>query len=306
MPKISVCVPVYNVEKTVGRCIESVQTQSIKDIEIIIVNDCTLDNSMDIVMKYAENDDRIRILEHDVNRGLMMARKTAYMASIGEYITFLDSDDTLSPGALDVLYSFAINENADIVSGTIQYVSDNDQRYILPNKMLYGTDKISVYKSLLKNECGHNLCSRLFRRELLQNYSYQTFEGATNGEDGILFYQVVDNANKIIPIENVVYEYHYNCSSSSRIKYGEPALKSIMILNSMRIQKAGQYKELKELVSKKISEVIFSLRVKGYNIKKYAFDHGLEDYYKFSKLIKTFGVFQTIVLYFKLLYYKVR
>lgn len=306
MPQISVCIPVYNVEEYIGRCIESVQSQSFYDIEIVIVNDCTKDRSIDIVMKYAETDNRIKILEHDVNRGLMMARKTGYMAATGDYITFLDSDDTLSTGALETLYSVAIKEDADIVSGTIQYIPNNEQRYLLPNKMQYGTDRISVYKSLLKNECGHNLCSRLFRRELLQNYIYQTFEGATNGEDGILFYQVVNNANHIIPIENIVYEYYYNSLSSSQVKYGEVALKSIMILNSIRIQTAGQYPELKKLVSKKISEVLFGLKINGYNINEYIAEQSLEYYCKTSTLIDHLGITKTIALYLKLLYNKIR
>ena len=64
MPKISVCVPVYNVEKYIGRCIDSIQSQSFDDIEIIIVNDCTQDKSMDIIKKYSEKDNRIKIIEH--------------------------------------------------------------------------------------------------------------------------------------------------------------------------------------------------------------------------------------------------
>jgi glycosyltransferase involved in cell wall biosynthesis len=306
MPKISVCVPVYNVEESIARCVESIQSQSLTDIEIIIVNDCTQDKSMEVVMKYAKTDNRIKILEHDVNRGLMMARKTGYMASVGDYITFLDSDDTFPVGSLEALYSAAINENADIVSGTIQYIPNEGQSYLLSNKMQYGTDKISVYKSLLKNECGHNLCSRIFRRELLQDHIYQTFEGATNGEDGILFYQVVNNAEKIIPIENVVYEYHCNPLSSSKVKYGDTALKSIMILNSMRIRTAGQYPELKKLVIQKISEVLFSLKINGYNIKEYVVERGLEYYCRVSTLIEALGVIKVVELYLKLLYYKVR
>ena len=88
MPIISICIPVYNVEKYVGRCLESILSQSFKDIEIVIVNDCTPDKSMDIVRHYAEVDSRIKIVEHDINHGLMMARRTGYMAAMGAAKSF--------------------------------------------------------------------------------------------------------------------------------------------------------------------------------------------------------------------------
>lgn len=263
---VSVCVPVYNVEQYIARCLESILSQSLKNIEIIVVNDCTPDKSMDIVRMYAKNDSRIKIIEHDTNHGLMMARRTGYMAAKGDYVTFVDSDDSLAEEALMALYTAAIDEGADIVSGTIQYVPSNDKRFLWPNRMRYGTDKISVYKSILKGECGHNLCSRLFKRELLKKYTYQTFEGATNGEDGILFYQLIDNAQKVVAINFVVYEYFQNSDSSSQVRYSARALHSILVLNLMRLRTAGRYPELKNLVNKYISNVLFNLKAKGYDI----------------------------------------
>lgn len=306
MPKISVCVPVYNVEQYIGRCIESVLSQSFKDIELVVVNDCTLDRSMEIVRKYAEKDKRIKVLNHNENRGLMVARQTAYMAAKGDYITFLDSDDTFPEGALELLFSAAIKENADIVSGTIKYIPNNGVPYLWPNRLQYGTDKISVYKSMLLDECGHNLCSRLFRRELLQDQQYETYEKATNGEDGILFYQAVDNAKKIIAIDNVVYEYYQNMMSSSNVRLTECALRSILILNSIRVQTAGQYQELRKLITKKVSWVLFNLKINGYRIDKLVSEQKLDYYFKTSTLLKEQGLFKFITVCIKLLYCRVR
>ena len=83
MPKVSVVVTVYNVEKYIRRCIESIQKQTIKDIEIIVVDDGTPDNSMSIVEEIAHNDDRIRIILHEKNMGLMWARKPGYTTANG-------------------------------------------------------------------------------------------------------------------------------------------------------------------------------------------------------------------------------
>ena len=250
MPKVSVCIPIYNVEQYIGRCIESVISQNLKDIEIIIVNDCTPDNSMEIVRQYAATDDRIKIIEHDINHGLMMARRTGYMAAVGEYIIFLDSDDTLAEGALETLYVTADKEKADIVSGTIQYVPNNGERYIWNNELKYGTDRVSVFKSLLKEEIGHNLCSKLFKKELLQDYKYQTFEGATNGEDAILFYQVVNYSSKVIAIDRVVYEYYQNSESSSHNANNSSALNNMIRALSLQSKMIPYDKELGKLWKK--------------------------------------------------------
>lgn len=302
MPKVSVCIPIFNVEQYVARCIESIQSQSLEDIEIIVVNDCTPDNSMEIVRKYADKDCRIKIVEHDVNHGLMVARRTGYMAALGDYVTFCDSDDAMAEGALENLYSVAIMENADIVSGVIQYIPNKGSRYLWPNKMIYGMDKVSVYKSLLNNECGHNLCSRMFKRELLQNYIYQTFEGATNGEDGILFYQVVDNASKIVAIDSIVYEYYQNVCSSSCSQLNERALRSILIANSIRIKTAGKYPELKKDVTKKISQVLLSLKDRGYDIDNLVREFSLGWYAKPLTFVLSNGFFAYVLMRVKSVY----
>lgn len=286
MPKVSVCVPVYNVEQYIGRCLESIQNQSLEDIEIIVVNDCTPDKSMDIVKQYAARDNRIKIIENADNQGLMVTRHMGYTAASGEYITFCDSDDTLPKGALEALYKKAVAENADIVSGVIEYIPVNGKRYHWTNKLSYGTDKISVFHSLLTDEFGHNLCSRLFRRELLQNYDYETYERATNGEDGMLFYQVVDNASKIVTIDDVVYEYWQNMQSSSHVKLKENALRSIAQANAMRLKIVGKYPSLRKCLDERISKSFWYFKLLNNDIQRYFSEVGLSKYCSLISLIK--------------------
>lgn len=288
-PKVSICIPVYNVEKYIGRCIESIQNQSLKDIEIVIVNDCTPDASIEIVRKYAACDNRIKIVNHDKNRGLMMTRRTGYMAATGDYITFCDSDDTLADGALEALYNSAVRENADIVSGTIEYVPVKGVRRLWKNQLSYGNDKISAFRSLLTGEFGHNLCSRLFHRELLQNNPYETFENATNGEDGMLFYQVVDKASKIIAINQVVYEYWQNLSSSSNVRFKENALRSIAIANTFRKKTAGKYDTLRDLTDKRIARSLWRFKAQGYDMGKYYHEVQLYGYDRYIELFRSLG-----------------
>ncbi len=230
MPKVSVCIPVYNVEKFIRRCLVSVLNQSLTDIEIIVVNDCTPDNSMAIVRELAEKDARIQVVENQKNRGPMMARKVAYSIAKGDYITFCDSDDTMPQNALKDLYEAAVKTDADIVAGVMEYVPINGKRRSYICKLSYGSDSIAMYRSLLTGEIGHNLCSKLYKRNLLKGYEYTTLENATNGEDAMLHYQVVENASKCIAIDRIVYEYRENEVSSTHRPLSDQALKGIVFL----------------------------------------------------------------------------
>lgn len=302
-PKVSVCIPVYNVEKYISRCIESILSQSLKEIEILVINDCTPDSSMEIVKTYAEKDNRLKIIKHDINRGPMAARATGYLASTGDYITFCDSDDALPKNALSELYSAAIRENADIVSGTIKYVPIEGASYSWVNKLLYGSDKISVFKSLLKNEFGHNVCSKLFRKELLCSFSYKIYEHATNGEDGMLFYQVVDNASKVIVINSIAYEYHENVSSSTHIHLSQKAIDNIVLCNKIREEICSKYDELKKLMFKRISINLYSYYICGYkdelkcSLNKYNMNQYLDKF----KMIRYLGLYDMFKMLYKYL-----
>ena len=91
--KISICVPVYNVEKYLRECLNSLINQTYKNIEIICVDDGSTDDSLQILKEYSSKDSRIQIIKHEKNKGLFCARKTAVKEAIGEYLLFVDSDD---------------------------------------------------------------------------------------------------------------------------------------------------------------------------------------------------------------------
>lgn len=228
MPKVSVCVPVYNMEKFIRRCLESIMNQSLTDIEIIVVNDCTPDNSMAIVRELAGKDDRILIVENQRNRGPMVAREVAYGIAKGDYITFCDSDDTMPQNALKDLYETAVETGADIVAGAVEYVPLKGERVRLTNKLSFGFDNVAMYRSLLTREMIHNLCSKLYKCKLLQEYEYITLENATNGEDALLNYQVVENISKCAVISKPVYEYYENAESSTHRPLSDRALEKLV------------------------------------------------------------------------------
>lgn len=265
MPKVSVLVPVYGVEKYLSRCLDSVISQTLEDIEIVIVNDCTPDRSMDIVHSYAARDSRIKIVEHEVNKGLMMARRTGYMAATGDYITFCDSDDLMPADAVETLYNCAIESGADIMSGDMELLYEDGttkRSYIcLP----YGSDSESVYRALLSKEYSHTLWSKLFKNSLLQEHEYITLMHATNGEDGMLFYQVLQHAKKVAHHPKVVYSYYQNSQSSTHVRLKEHALYSIVQLNKIRLKTCGRIESLEADTWIYVSKVLNELIGDGYN-----------------------------------------
>lgn len=214
MALISVIIPVYGTEKYIARCLDSVLTQSFKDFEIIVVNDCTKDKSMDIVGKYAQLHNNIKVVEHSTNQGLMVARKSGYKIASGKYIVFLDSDDTLPKTALGKLYSEISDSDAKIVSGGYRYIFDkgNSEERHPQNPGIYKTKE--AIELCLQGKMNHNLAFAIFERKLFDK-NYITIPHQTNGEDLILFYQLVKEAGAIKIIPDIVYDYYQNFASSS-------------------------------------------------------------------------------------------
>ena len=122
--KISVIVPVYNVELYLERCLESIVKQTLTDIQIIIVNDGSTDNSLDIIKKYAQYDDRFIVVSQE-NRGSSAARNKGLKIASGDFIAFVDGDDYISSEMYMTMYNSAIKNSADVV--VCQFSKFNDQ-----------------------------------------------------------------------------------------------------------------------------------------------------------------------------------
>ena len=103
MTKFSIIVPVYNVEKEIRECLDSIKNQTYNDFEVLCVDDCGKDSSMDIVREFAAEDSRFKILTHEHNSGVSAARNTGLDAAAGDIIMFVDSDDWIEPNALEIL-----------------------------------------------------------------------------------------------------------------------------------------------------------------------------------------------------------
>ena len=132
-PKISVIIPVYNAENYLRKCLQSVCEQSLKDLEIICINDGSTDNSQEILERFAADDSRIRIIKQS-NTGLSATRNKGIFLAKGEYLGFVDADDWINPDFYNTLYSAADNKNADVALGGIICVKDDSRKPLIWHK----------------------------------------------------------------------------------------------------------------------------------------------------------------------------
>ena len=290
MPKISVIVAVYNVEKYIGRCIESIQKQTLTDWELILVDDCSPDNSDAVIQEYVKHDKRITVLHQNENHGPMVARRRGDETASGDYITYCDGDDMLPEQALELLYFAAQKSNADIVSGNMVYVKTNGSKEMIKNYLKYGNNKKAVFKSLLRGDFHHNLCGKLFKASILKDFSYRPYDHFTNGEDGYVFYLAVNHIENCVQIDEPVYYYMQNMQSSTNVRLNENAIKSICVLNKTKNDIVSLYPELKADLQKHITNVLCSLYSCGYDkdarLNYYINEYGLSGYVTIPSIIK--------------------
>lgn len=263
---ISVIIPVYNTEKYISTCINSVLNQTHQEFEIIVVDDKTPDGSMKIVESMSQRDPRIRIVHHESNKGLMMARQSGYKIANGKYLMFLDSDDTLMPDALEVMHRRISNSQSDIVVAGFNYV---DEDGIIIRSSMPKMDKVidakTALQSVIHREITHNLAFCIFKAKLFKG-DFVTYLNQTNGEDLILFYQLLVKADKIDIYPHVIYNYKYNISSSTK----SPVTKS-KIQQYVKIQ-TFKYDFLK---SQGISEEEILKNIIPALVKWFCFDYGI-------------------------------
>lgn len=178
LPKISVIMPVYNAEKFLPHCLDSILNQTFKDFEIICINDGSSDNSAGILEQYAEKDSRIKIFSQE-NQGQAVARNNGLKVASGEYIYFIDSDDFIHPRLLEYAYGIATKYNADLVNFdyTKLHVGDTEITYsALPDistvDCLITDEPLKYFGRKGKYNISFNLWSKFYKRDLIKDFSF--------------------------------------------------------------------------------------------------------------------------------------
>lgn len=208
-PLISVIVPVYNVEKYLARCIESILNQSYINLEIILVDDGSTDSSGKICDEYAADDKRIYVI-HKENGGQSTARNAALDCAKGEYITFVDSDDYIHTDFIKIMYETIIAYDGDIVQ--CDYIRGTED--VFPNIPMSGKCKlIDVYTALSSFIYKVIPCAKLYKKSAIGMIRFP--EGKIN-EDDATYYKFAYNCKRICILENRMYYYYMSPNSTMR------------------------------------------------------------------------------------------
>ena len=213
MPKVSVIIPVYNTEKFLRKCLDSVCNQTLQDIEIICINDCSTDGSLEILREYAGKDNRIKLIELLENCGAAKARNIGIDIAEGEYLGFVDSDDFIDLDFYKKLYGKAKETDADAVKGKL-YLYD-----INTNKV-YLEAWIDINDSVKKNKANFyfTFTTAIYKSSLIKEYNIRFLEGLIHFEDPYFTINAATHYNKLEVIDDAKYYYINNPNSTSRKK----------------------------------------------------------------------------------------
>ena len=216
---VSVIIPAFNEQRNIARAIKSVLAQSLCDFELIVVDDASTDDTLAITESLAATDSRISVIVHDTNHGLSQSRLNGVKAAQGEYVFFLDADDTITPNALELLTNKAYSTQCDIIIAGAQRMSRRlhiPMPFLIPSRIL--TNEIYSTRSLLplmldKISFPLNAWGRLYRRTVLAE-NFICAEKNFMGEDMILNMRVFASNARLAWIDNNIYHWTMGGGSS--------------------------------------------------------------------------------------------
>ena len=232
MPKVSVVIPVYNVEAYIERCLHSLFGQTLDDIEYVFVDDGSTDGSAEIIERVLEQykdspprknrREQTKILHHDRNRGVAAARTTGIRAATGDYIIHCDADDWVERDMYEKLYSEAVRTDSDIVACYFWY---ENPKYKYQFTNCYGPTPHRCLKDMYRKKCLYqNLWDKLVRREIITRHDIVPFEGLDYGEDLNCVVRIFYYSRTISVVGEPLYHYRRHANSMM----GLPADKEIL------------------------------------------------------------------------------
>ena len=225
---ISVIIPVYNASATLPHCLKSLSGQTYRNMEILFVDDCSTDDSLEVLMNYAEqNRDSgciIKVLQHERNRGVAAARNTALAHATGEYIYYVDADDSIEPDTLECLITEAKKYEYDIVGHEWYLTFSSNERYIKQS------DYKTPYEALQNMMCGimrWNLWLFLVRRSLYIENNIRFLEGINMGEDMMVMMKLFACAGRVSIIHCPFYHYEQSNATSLTKTYSQEHIRQV-------------------------------------------------------------------------------
>jgi len=267
MTEISIIVPVYNCEKYLKKCIDSIVAQTFKNIEIILVDDGSKDFSYDICKYYKEKDSRI-ILIHQKNCGAWSARNTGLSIATGRYIGFVDSDDYIENNMYEKLYNAAIQTDADITMcqaishnrlGAVSYSyssfnsGERLDRKVIENQvlplLLAPENEYDIGKKLIES-----MWCRIFKKKLLINNQI-CFKNHANGQDALFTIEATCKSNSMVIINDYLYHYRNDIGITLSKTYTEDRYDRLIALKNDIVKVLKENRVYNECLEKRINQL---------------------------------------------------
>ena len=256
-PLISIIIPVYNVEKYLPKCLDSVINQTYQNLEIICINDSSPDNSLSILEEYAEKDKRIKIITKD-NTGVSNARNSGLDIASGEYIMFIDADDWVSINICEAMYNIAKEKNIDVVM--CDYIKEfsnvSKQNYTFDKNICFNKDDVKhkLYRRMIglyNDELAHpekadNLCTiwaKLYKRSIIEDNDIRFYDIRKIGtyEDGLFNLDVFRCTNTVFYVAEGMYHYRKDNKDSITTKYNKDIEKQHEVIHRYMIEYIEKY-----------------------------------------------------------------
>ena len=246
--KVSVIVPIYNVEKYIGKCILSIIEQTYKNIEIILVDDGSLDDSGNIADEYATRDNRIKVL-HKTNAGVSAARNSGLDAATGDFVCFSDGDDYVMPNYVEHLLKLCLTYHADVAYTVDMYTTFHNEH--IANRQVKVITPEDATENILCYKVPIGVYSKMFNREFLVKNNIRFLEDVYIGEGFNFNTACFQRANKVVMSNERIYFYRRDNEASAMTKFKaakcQMALKAIdiikenLVLKSARIENAWTF-----------------------------------------------------------------
>ena len=236
MPKISIILPCYNVAKYIGRCLDSLGSQTLRDIEIICIDDCSHDNTAEIIEQYTIKDGRIKFIKQKKNAGVSVARNTGIDAATGEYIGFVDPDDWVDSDYFEKLYNHIVAENADVCAGNTKEHYTNGRTKV----------RNDIIRNIIRAKCHfcYTVWCAIYKTDFIRENNIYCPVGITNGEDTVFCIKCALHAKKIVGVKNAYYHYIRYTNSAESTYYTERHVNSRIQVANMIVDMINNHENI--------------------------------------------------------------
>ena len=239
MPKVSVIIPVYNAHDYLARCLDSVCNQTLKDIEIIAIDDCSTDDSLKILHEYAEKYPQLRVFAHKTNGGESRARNTGLDNATGEYLAFIDNDDTVDLDFYEKLYNKAAETHADIVKAEAHiFETDGTERYDGLNEQIRKHNSKLFFSSYW--------WTAIYKRTLIEANNIRFLAGFPLGGDVLFLNEAILKCNKLELVDGVYYNYYRRDDSGDSKVLTREKVESALNIHQKIIENTFKDSNIKE------------------------------------------------------------